>query len=465
MNYYSISNDNTMGRFLSTLLILSLSVPLLVNCKKDAPSVESFSIEPSTLYINDEGTQQLDVVVLPETAKKGKFFSSLVWKSDDENIASVDENGLVTGNMRGNTRITASTPDGSLMASCDVVVQLVLTDEKDITKYFEKNFALALNFENKIKDASKITYGEVKEIKGFDVPNVYHEKIISASGLEFLENIETLDLSGCVNMESVKFGTHGKLKKLVAKGCQLTSIDLRGCPALENIDLSGNKLKSFDASGFPKLYYLAINDNELEDINLNGCALLNHLFIRDNKLKSIDMSSIKLLNDNNFNYLYNPGENGEFKIINKNETSRLVSWTMVAGDEKSRVWAYNYSDKAPKIKVQTDKVSTTNDVPVTLSVELESQSANVEYYWWHCREAKNTDTGQLVYQIYSKIEDKFDTDGAGNKSIISGSKTGSITFTIAGLHYKKGDELYMLVAYDKDAATITYSKPMTITYK
>ena len=54
---------------------------------------------------------------------------------------------------------------------------------------------------------------------------------------------------------------------------------------------------------------------------------------------NVDMSSIKLLNDNNFNYLYNPGENGEFKIINKNETSRLVSWTMVAGDEKSRVWA------------------------------------------------------------------------------------------------------------------------------
>lgn len=155
MNYYSISNDNTMGRFLSTLLILSLSVPLLVNCKKDAPSVESFSIEPSTLYINDEGTQQLDVVVLPETAKKGKFFSSLVWKSDDENIASVDENGLVTGNMRGNTRITASTPDGSLMASCDVVVQLVLTDEKDITKYFEKNFALALNFEKRSRMQAK----------------------------------------------------------------------------------------------------------------------------------------------------------------------------------------------------------------------------------------------------------------------------------------------------------------------
>ncbi len=84
MNYYSISNDNTMGRFLSTLLILSLSVPLLVNCKKDAPSVESFSIEPSTLYVNDEGTQQLDMTVHPERAKKGETLSSLVLKSDKD---------------------------------------------------------------------------------------------------------------------------------------------------------------------------------------------------------------------------------------------------------------------------------------------------------------------------------------------------------------------------------------------
>lgn len=44
----------------------------LANCKEDAPSFESFSIEPSILYVNDEGTQQLDVVVLPETAKKRK---------------------------------------------------------------------------------------------------------------------------------------------------------------------------------------------------------------------------------------------------------------------------------------------------------------------------------------------------------------------------------------------------------
>lgn len=63
------------------ILILSLSIPMLVNCKEDAPSFESFSIEPSILYVNDEGTQQLDVIVHPGKAKKGEFFSSLVWKS------------------------------------------------------------------------------------------------------------------------------------------------------------------------------------------------------------------------------------------------------------------------------------------------------------------------------------------------------------------------------------------------
>ena len=92
-------------------------------------------------------------------------------------------------------------------------------------------------------------------------------------------------------------------------------------------------------------------------------------------------------------------------------------------------------------------------------MELESQSANVEYYWWHCREAKNTDTGQLVYQIYSKIEDKLDSDGGGNKTIISGSKTGSITFTIAGLHYQS--KLLLTCVKTADLLTTTQFSDMT----
>ncbi|MEF2576748.1 MAG: Ig-like domain-containing protein [Bacteroidales bacterium] len=99
-----------MKRIISTLLVFALAIPLFVNCKKDkGVPVESFSIDPVTVYLNDGDTHQLEVIVQPGKAKKGEFMSSLVWVSDDENIASVDENGLVTAKMRGNTRITGLT--------------------------------------------------------------------------------------------------------------------------------------------------------------------------------------------------------------------------------------------------------------------------------------------------------------------------------------------------------------------
>ena len=222
-----------MKRILSTLLVFALAIPLLVNCKKDkGVSVESFSIDPVTVYLNDGDTHQLDVIVQPGKAKKGEFMSSLVWVSDDENIASVDENGLVTAKMRGNTRITASTSDGTLSASCDVNVQLVLTDDKDITAYFEGSFALALQYKKLIADNNKITYGEVKNITDFGVPALYVKDIETAEGLEFLVNLESLDLGGAKNLTSLNVSTLTKLKKLVATKGKLTHVDLTNCSDL-----------------------------------------------------------------------------------------------------------------------------------------------------------------------------------------------------------------------------------------
>lgn len=37
--------------------------------------------------------------------------------------------------LGGETTVTASTPDGSLSASCKVTVKMVLTDDKDVTVY------------------------------------------------------------------------------------------------------------------------------------------------------------------------------------------------------------------------------------------------------------------------------------------------------------------------------------------
>lgn len=467
-----------MKRILSTLLVFALAIPLFVNCKKDkGVPVESFSIDPVTVYLNDGDTHQLDVIVQPGKAKKGEFMSSLVWVSDDENIASVDENGLVTAKMRGNTRITASTSDGTLSASCDVNVQLVLTDDKDISAYFEGNFALALKYNGLIADNNKITYGEVKNITEFDVPALYVKDIETAEGLEFLVNLESLDLGGAKNLTSLNVSTLTKLKKLVATKGKLTHVDLTNCSDLESVIMDGNKLESvafgqhpnlakvsmntnklkeFNASSLPGLVYLDLSENELESINLTGCKLIETLWLEYNKLKSIDVSSLEKLKLERFKFFFNPGENGVLKVTNGKNSMTLWSWQMIKGDESSRVKGTLYCENSPKIKTQPkSEIAAKPGVPFSVSVEMES-SGNYKYYW--CLSAPFED-GSIGLTGYSIQPISDDSDGT---YYISGSNTNTLTLNVGN------SDIFVLLAcmiYDEATGTTTISDFSRIKYE
>lgn len=452
-----------MKRILSTLLVIALAIPLFVNCKKDkGVPVESFSIDPVTVYLNDGDTHQLDVIVQPKKAKKGEFMSSLVWVSDDENIASVDENGLVTAKMRGNTRITASTSDGTLSASCDVNVQLVLTDDKDITAYFEGSFAVALQYKELIADNKKITYGEVKNITDFDVPALYVKDIETAGGLEFLVNLESLDLGGAKNLTSLNVSTLTKLKKLKATKGKLTHVDLTNCsdlesvimddnklesvvfgqhPNLARISMSKNKLKEFNASSFPGLVYLDLAENELESIDLTGCKLIESLWLNYNKLKSIDAGALpdKMTK---FEYFFNPGENGVLKVIYGKISGTSYSWQMIKGDESSRVKGVLYCENSPKIKTQpTPEIAAKPGVPFSVSVEMES-TGNYQYYWCLSAPAEVGSTGLTGYP-FNPISDFID-----GTYYISGSNTNTLTINVGNL-----DMFVLLTCMIRDEAT------------
>ena len=452
-----------MKRILSTLLVIALAIPLFVNCKKDkGVPVESFSIDPVTVYLNDGDTHQLDVIVQPGKAKKGEFMSSLVWVSDDENIASVDENGLVTAKMRGNTRIIASTSDGTLSASCDVNVQLVLTDDKDITAYFEGSFALALQYKGLIADNNKITYGEVKNITDFDVPALYAKDIETAGGLEFLVNLESLDLGGAKNLTSLNVSTLTKLKKLVATKGKLTHVDLTNCsdlesvimddnqlesvvfgqhPNLTKVSMNTNKLKEFNASSLPGLVYLDLSENELESIDLTGCKLIETLWLNNNKLKSIDAGSLpdKMTK---FEYFFNPGENGVLKVIYGKISGTSYSWQMIKGDESSRVKGVLYCENSPKIKTQpTPEIAAKPGVPFSVSVEMES-TGNYQYYWCLSAPAEVGSTGLTGYP-FNPISDFSD-----GTYYISGSNTNTLTINVGNL-----DMFVLLTCMIYDEAT------------
>ena len=467
-----------MKRILSTLLVIALAIPLFVNCKKDkGVQVESFSIDPVTVYLNDGDTHQLDVIVQPKKAKKGEFMSSLVWVSDDENIASVDENGLVTAKMRGNTRITASTSDGTLSASCDVNVQLVLTDDKEISAYFEGNFALALEYDGKIADNNKITYGEVKNITEFDVPALYVKDIETAEGLEFLVNLESLDLGGAKNLTSLNVSTLTKLKKLVATKGKLTHVDLSNCSKLESVIMDGNKLESvvfgqhpnlakvsmntnklkeFNASSLPGLVYLDLAENELESIDLSGCKLIETLWLNNNKLKSIDASSLEKLQLQGFRFFFNPGENGVLKVTNGKNSMTLWSWQMIKGDESSRVKGTLYCENSPKIKTQPEpEIAAKLGVPFSVSVEMES-TGNYKYNWLLSSPVENETPGLTSYGI-NPLSDYSD-----GTYYISGSNTNTLTINVGN------SDMFVLLAcmiYDEATGTTTVSDFASIKYE
>lgn len=466
-----------MKRILSTLLVIALAIPLFVNCKKDkGVPVESFSIDPVTVYLNDGDTHQLDVIVQPIKAKKGEFMSSLVWVSDDENIASVDENGLVTAKMRGNTRITASTSDGTMSASCDVNVQLVLTDDKDISAYFEGNFALALQYKGLIADDNKITYGEVKNITEFDVPAIYAKDIETADGLEFLVNLESLDLGGAKNLTSLNVSTLTKLKKLVATKGKLTHVDLTNCsdlesvfmddnklesvvfgqhPNLAKVSMNTNKLKEFNASTLPGLVYLDLAENELESIDLTGCKLIETLWLNNNKLKSIDVGSLEKLQLQGFRFFFNSGENGVLKVTNAKNSMTLWSWQMIKGDESSRVKGTLYCENSPKIKTQPKpEIAAKTGVPFSVSVEMES-TGNYKYNWLLSAPVNET-SGLTSYGI-NPLSD--DSDGT---YYISGSNTNTLTINVGS------PDIIVLLAcmiYDEATGTTTISDFASIKYE
>lgn len=467
-----------MKRILSTLLVIALAIPLFVNCKKDkGVQVESFSIDPVTVYLNDGDTHQLDVIVQPKKAKKGEFMSSLVWVSDDENIASVDENGLVTAKMRGNTRITASTSDGTMSASCDVNVQLVLTDDKDISAYFEGNFALALRYKGLIADENKITYGEVKNITEFDVPALYVKDIETAGGLEFLVNLESLDLGGAKNLTSLNVSTLTKLKKLVAIKGKLTHVDLTNCsdlesvfmddnklesvvfgqhPNLTKVSMNTNKLKEFNASSLPGLVYLDLAENELESIDLSGCKLIETLWLNNNKLKSIDAGSLEKLQLQGFRFFFNPGENGVLNVKDSKNSMSLWSWQMIKGDESSRVKGTLYCEKSPKIKTQPKpEIAAKTGVPFSVSVEMES-TGNYKYNWFLSSPVENETTGLTSYGIIPLSDD---SDGI---YYVSGSNTNTLTINVGN------SDMFVLLAcmiYDEATGTTTVSDFASIKYE
>ena len=83
-----------------------------------ATPVTAVTLDKTTLSIKRGNTETLTATVEPEDASN----KNVTWASDNEAVATVDENGVVTAVSAGTANVTVTTVDGGKTATCVVTV-------------------------------------------------------------------------------------------------------------------------------------------------------------------------------------------------------------------------------------------------------------------------------------------------------------------------------------------------------
>lgn len=113
------------------LFILSIS---FLSCKDKTVVLEGTSVSPTSIslvYGGSPNSQQITVTLIPENVKD----VIIKWKSGDENVAVVSENGLVTATGIGYTQITVMANDRIKNIPVEVVEPKEVIDPEDVRNF------------------------------------------------------------------------------------------------------------------------------------------------------------------------------------------------------------------------------------------------------------------------------------------------------------------------------------------
>ena len=107
----------------SISVVIALALLLCTCCFVSSAAATSIRINVSQVTIQSGGQYQLSAIIMPSNSSK-----TLKWSSSNSSVASVNNNGLVTGRNSGTATITCTTTDGSnLSASCTVTVAQLIS--------------------------------------------------------------------------------------------------------------------------------------------------------------------------------------------------------------------------------------------------------------------------------------------------------------------------------------------------
>lgn len=141
-----------------------------------------------------------------------------------------------------------------------------------------------------LADCTAMTY--------LDCENGRISDLSAVSGMTNLETLlcahnrlTTLDVSGKHQLSEFNVISNPLLTTLYCDSCNLTTLNLAGCGALEEVNCNNNHISSLNVTECPKLCILMCNSNELAQLDLGNNPELLVVWCRNNELTELDLSN------------------------------------------------------------------------------------------------------------------------------------------------------------------------------
>lgn len=155
-------NGKVTAKNIGTATIIASNHGYRSECKINVVKsivLKSITINKSALTIKEQASEKLEIKYSPTNATNKK----ITWRSSNNTIATVDQNGKVTGIKPGSATITAVSDDGGIVATTKVTVEALSKKVTGVT-LDKKEVSLIAGETTQINATISPNYAENKEV-------------------------------------------------------------------------------------------------------------------------------------------------------------------------------------------------------------------------------------------------------------------------------------------------------------
>ena len=149
-----------------------------------------------------------------------------------------------------------------------------------------------------------------------DMYTVVYSGLTDLTGIEYMDNLEKLDIRNSTTIEALDVTKNAKLTELLVQGTGITTLDLSGNPELKVLNVNDTKVAALNLSANTKLEKLYASNtavstldlsantalrvlnagfSKISAINLSKNTALEQVYLPGNKLTSLDVTALSAL--------------------------------------------------------------------------------------------------------------------------------------------------------------------------